>query len=259
LWNYRKEALVEVFGANDLQQTEKSIENELKLSEIGIKSNPKSYGAWYHRKWVLEKANAEENYKNKIFSTEIKLCEKLLLLDNRNFHCWGYKDWVENKLETSLEGKLQFTTLKIEENFSNYSAFHYRSKILPTMIANKTENEKLSQLNKELNMIHQAIYTEPDDQSVWWYYFFVIHFSNEAIQNQSTFMILIQNEIKCVEELLDEDNCKWGMKTFHHLLGFLAKNGSDNSSEYKEKRKKILQTLLEIDPMHQGYYSSLVE
>lgn len=50
---------------------------ELKLVEIALKKNPKSYVAWQHRKWLL--VNGEVDLQN-----ELKLCKIFLSLDARN-------------------------------------------------------------------------------------------------------------------------------------------------------------------------------
>ena len=62
----------------------------------------------------------------------------------------------------SLEEELEFTTEKIVSNFSNYSSWHLRSTILL----------RLSQdfLMDELELIKNAAFTDPNDQSVWFYH-----------------------------------------------------------------------------------------
>lgn len=49
--------------------------------------NPKSYGAWYHRKWVIQFGLSP-------MDAEFLLLKKLLKLDARNFHGWDYRRYL---------------------------------------------------------------------------------------------------------------------------------------------------------------------
>jgi geranylgeranyl transferase type-2 subunit alpha len=57
--------------------------------EVALRQNPKSYGAWYHRKWLLNQKLAPVDSKR-----EFGLLDKLLKVDARNFHGWNYRRLV---------------------------------------------------------------------------------------------------------------------------------------------------------------------
>lgn len=46
--------------------------------------------------------------------------------DERNFHAWGYRQYIVKLLGTPVEEELCYSEEKVAQNFSNYSAWHYR-------------------------------------------------------------------------------------------------------------------------------------
>lgn len=61
----------------------KFLDTEIKFTEQCLLANPKSYGAWHHRYWVLI------NHPNPNWEREFLLCTKYLKMDDRNcrFNC----------------------------------------------------------------------------------------------------------------------------------------------------------------------------
>ena len=86
--------------------------------------------------------------------------------------------FVVNRANITPIQELEFSLKKIETNLSNYSAWHYRSKLLPlcfpadtplsaaTADSSSVREERLLQ---EFDIVTSAIFTDPSDQSTWFY------------------------------------------------------------------------------------------
>ncbi|KAI8333736.1 hypothetical protein BC941DRAFT_434331 [Chlamydoabsidia padenii] len=160
----------------DEEANQKVYLQELDLFMQLIRINPKSYWLWNHRRWCLESMPRPS------WTGELKLVDKMLSMDERNFHGWNYRRYVVGQLRQASKGNDQtivqheydFTTQKITQSFSNYSAWHQRSKLLPEIVMNMTEDEKNKVARNELAMVGDAIFTDPDDQSAWLYYWWLL-------------------------------------------------------------------------------------
>ena len=196
-------------GAGDDDEEDKGEEEdalvraEMELSEAALRRNAKSYGAWYHRQWTLSLDKSET-----LLRKELDLVAQLLLLDARNFHAWNHrrsvcsmlsrKDVVNGAAATRCD-ELAFCGKMVARDFSNYSAWHYRSalmtvgantKPMQTMHAEADEGPvsgssssaaalvtasgavqlDLETLRREFALVQQALHTEPSDQSGWFYH-----------------------------------------------------------------------------------------
>lgn len=203
LWNVRREVLDKYFA--ERQNNLKDLGNaELRLTELALQKNPKSYGAWSHRAWAMEAFPGMD------WDKELSLCNLFLDMDERNFHCWDYRRFVCSRTKVSLEKELEFTMQKIATNFSNYSAWHYRSSLLPKISPGAvpgTVKEEI--LLEEYSLVQNATFTDPSDQSAWFYHrwltgresapldFLLFHVSREKDQ----IVVLLTKKIRLCESL----------------------------------------------------------
>ncbi|WZZ76027.1 hypothetical protein YC2023_087397 [Brassica napus] len=168
-WNYRKLAVEDTLSREESNQdlVKSVLDEELKVVESALRQNFKSYGAWHHRKWVLSKGHSS-------VGNELRLLDKFQTLDSRNFHAWNYRRFVVELTNRSKEDELKYTEDMISKDFSNYSAWHNRSVLLSSLLA-KAEgfmpNEKIPD---EYQLVHDAIFTDEDDQSGWFYHLWLL-------------------------------------------------------------------------------------
>jgi len=185
LWNIRREVVEELTRVAreeekeevEKEEEEKQVEGEKKveveallqreveLTQACLTSSPKSYSAWHHRAWALHRMDRQD------WPRELALCDRFLSLDERNFHCWDYRKAVAARAGQSTEKELEFTRERIDTNFSNYSAWHYRSKLLP-LLHPGLGAQPLAEAARlqELDLVQQAAFTDPSDSSAWLYH-----------------------------------------------------------------------------------------
>ncbi len=408
LWNIRREMLVYlIHNQEDVDNDISSIfdiEAELKLTAHCLQRNPKSYSAWFHRKWALvyfmngTSQKCEEHWTNmkSILQSELELCVQFLQLDERNFHCWNFRRFVvgllgscggsdvaiitssennvdgdnvdndasttpsaadsvsgswsawmhqienenkdvwmgpqisqnacravgmsssckegsnnyyaaksatvslsERELKKIIMNEWDFSTAKIQDNFSNGSAFHYRSKLLPLVLEFRSSDDSASFPNESYEAIIlvreewdgillDAIFTEPDDQTIWFYHRFIVTWARRTIAAvgdgadadvTEEFEELLYDMVDSIQELIDvekEDNfevntqdrheskgakCKWAYLGMHlvltTLLEFKSKEVGDNKTELCERAKECLEELMIIDPDRRERYQIL--
>ncbi|EOD36143.1 hypothetical protein EMIHUDRAFT_226711 [Emiliania huxleyi CCMP1516] len=260
IWNFRRECLQSLHGASvppdaaaePAGAVRAACEAELALTQACLGANPKSYPVWYHRTWVLTWGGCGWAY-----ARELKLTTKLLSLDERNFHCWTHRRFVVQLSKVTAEAELRFTTQKVEANFSNYSAWHYRSKLLPAMHAAAdpaataaASGALRAALLAELELLRNAFFTAPEDQSAWFYHRWVLS------RLRPTGGGLLRGEAEVLRELRDvEPDAKWPLAALAHALALLGEAGAATEAEAAE-REAALTSLCGIDPARRRYYEA---
>jgi len=286
LWNTRRTLLLE-----DIDIT-----TELSLTAKCLERNPKAYGAWFHRKWCLCKFlhNNDDVLKKELELCELFLLKDernfhcwnyrrfivgLLLGESWN-GSWqqqqqqheetsmgpqvvattenkkSFKSLSQEERQDVIQAEWDFTTTKISQNFSNYSAFHYRSKLLLLMNNTTTTTTTTTTtilLKEELELVHNAIFTEPDDQTAWWYHRFLLVEAFATVMNVE----VLREEQELILELnqAEDFQSKWAWLGLLVVLQQLQKQGEAVDGDIQE----CLERLVELDPDRAARYASIMK
>lgn len=286
VWNYRKDLIINyIFKGekfDDLKSRHEFLVIELEFILKRLKRSPKSYWIWNHRIWCL-KLDKLSNW-----NLEIQLIDNFLQVDSRNYHVWSYRRFIINcmkndeNVEESNElidfDEFKYTSKMINRDISNYSAWHNRSKLIEKLFIKSpkfenilvfddkntlgeylkifNEKDKVSFLKKELKLFKTAIYTDPDDSSVWFYMKWLIsdYFIKDLNCEKDVIINIINqllNDINELNQVEFEDNDidnKWCLISIVYLMKQLFKLEKNTQCETKEFCK-ILEKLEKLDPM----------
>ncbi|CAL5354726.1 unnamed protein product [Camellia sinensis] len=133
--NYRKFAVEHILSHSETDteidpDSIKSIYSEELRTERALAKNYRSYGAWYHRKWVLRKIPGISMHGITGICGSIK--EQIRCRGTTRIFGWSNLVFIF-RFVAALKNRLDaeepnFTTDLINENFSNYSSWHNRRK-----------------------------------------------------------------------------------------------------------------------------------
>ena len=122
-------------------------------------------------------------------------------------------------------------------NFSNCAAWHLRAKVVAS-------SPSLLNVPEELDLVHNAFFTEPDDQSVWMYFRFLL--SRVLKSDESA----LRSEASVVEDLLrEEPNAKWPMLASVWIATLLPPTPATANLIHAR-----LDALRVRDPLHARFY-----
>ncbi|KAL9652501.1 hypothetical protein ABK040_000073 [Willaertia magna] len=250
LWNYRKEIIEYLLDhdenyKNSKEKQKELFENELKLTTtILSKHHIKSYCTWHHRRWIMKKLDATH------WENDLKLTSQLLSYDNRNFHCWNYRRFILNLLQTKPSVELKFL-YDMLDNVQNYSAWHNRSPLLVEY--SKSENIPLSEvIEQEYDLCTNAFYTDPSNQSAWIYHRWLLS-TSEGKELKKRDLETCTDLLGMMGDLKDPKDEKWCIVTI--VLNMISEDKL--SENEKESVVGHLKKLLQIDPTHKGYYNDV--
>lgn len=256
VWNYRRE----IIKTLSLQLDENFWDSELNFTMEKLKVRPKVYWIWNHRLWCLQ---SYPNSPLKIWLKELAIVSKLLEMDSRNFHGWHYRRFIVKTVE-SLSGRslnsdeFEYTTKKINQNISNFSAWFQRTTIIESMLSKDQISDMDSFINNEFEYIKNAIFTDAEDQSVWTY---LIWFIKESAMKNIMEPELYSNMVKALIEnivLINDDELSFSGKDNGWCLKTLIVLESIQKEYLKEdiqsKSQEYLDKLITIDPLRKNRY-----
>ena len=148
---------------------------------------------------------------------------------------------AESRAKDLIESEYAYTTKMIRAKWSNFSAWHYRSVVLPRLLdlrhASPEERRKI--FDSELSFLKNALMLDPYDQSLWYYHEYLMSLilssggndnGRPGSHTQATQWVAFSNhdreellkvEIEEIKELLEDPNvhdCKW---VYFHLLFYI--------------------------------------
>lgn len=245
--------------------------------------------------WLLHEATRrlDASVARRLWEEDMGLVSMMLIKDSRNFHGWNYRRIVVAKLESSalngtsmVESEFAYTTKMIKANLSNFSAWHNRSKLIPRLLDERNADDAARRkflddgtfraflLNltsaygsPEFNMMRNALWVDSADQSLWFYYQFLL----TTITNQAAHNIIVPNftrterieyvegQILFLKDLLDgAEDTKWIYNALIDCTTALWEM-QERAMPHEAKRdmKTWLNELQKLDPLRRGRWEEL--
>lgn len=249
LWAFRREVLIARCRTD--QAVQELWREEINLTTRALQRHPKAYPAWQHRLWLLERGHTllgvDNDAVNEALREEQRLSAFMLSKDGRNFHGWAHRMRVKAIIKaqspdqtlTLDREELAFVESKINEDFTNYSAWHHRSTLLPRVYTERAAEY----LADELQFVRQAFYTEPDVQSAWFYHRWLLAGAPAQGSRAVVRPEILKDELAACEELLTiEPEARYALQTKACILINLGR------SMEAEKALDSLEKIVSIVP-----------
>ncbi|PWN38869.1 protein prenylyltransferase [Ceraceosorus guamensis] len=272
VWSFRREIMQRMIGAAKRARDARArrlIGADVELTQHALKAHPKVYWIWNHRAWCLEHLPVDEDevveeegrvdrqrlQSPRKWKRELKLVDGMLQMDGRNFHGWNYP-YAALHLDLAAQ-ELAYTLRHVEKDFSNFSAWHHRGIILcGYWKAKGWDVDRIrSARDEEFELIKQAMYTDPSDESIWNYHSWLI--------DQDASVRVLERECEQIEELLelepDARYCMRALSQYNILLAAASSSSSSNSDseKRKERAKQLLRRLQIVDALRKEEYKEM--
>ncbi|KAL8973787.1 MAG: hypothetical protein Q9197_001977 [Variospora fuerteventurae] len=211
-----------------------------------LRKFPKCYWIWKYRLWLLDEAILRLPLvaAHEIWQKELGLVGKMLSLDSRNFHGWGYRRKVVSTLEEISTGANPSSDSMTE------AEFNYTTKMI-----------------QKFGLIQRALWADPDsnDQSLWFYHQYLI-LNFEPTANKDSILpdlsvedklYYIHTQITDLQDMLEgAETCKW---IYQRLLD-LALMSRALHSDWQIPSSDLeswIANLTHLDPLRKGRWNDL--
>lgn len=197
----------------------------------------------------------------------------MLSKDGRNFHGWDYRRRIVAELErltrkTMVESEFAYTGKVIKAALQNFSALHYRSKLIPRLLDERKADSQARRkmLDAELKLMQEAL-IDPYNQSPWFYHQFLMSTLAVNVPREGAIVLDLTHEdriayygqqIEEIKEILEDfDDCKW---VYEALLRYSVElgelKGGFRQTLTAEMRDWLAQ-LQRLDPFRSGRWNDL--
>jgi len=236
---------------------------------------PKVYSLWNYRLWLLEQAEAvlKDKQVTELWEKELVLVTTMLAKDGRNFHGWGYRRRIVTQIErlsgsTMAEAEFAYTTKMIRAALHNFSALHYRSKLIPRLLDERKANghQRRRMLDDEFDLMQNAL-IDPNNQSPWFYHQFLMSTIAPDVQRESAIVLDLtteeriayyEREIERIEEILEtDDDCKWVYEALLRYSTELNLLHNQTAPTSASKLRLWLSKLRQLDCFRAGRWNDL--
>jgi len=306
-WTHRKWAIRYWIKKGSCKESKTLLESEITLCSEFLCHDERNFHCWNYRRFIVA-AIAFSLISENVFSSDYNQSNVNIDIDgswgfaspSNSFSLIGPQIALEiddsnsnyfnlitlEQRRSILETEWEFTLEKIRKNFSNYSAFHYRSIILPLILQTRIEDKNLAcndiyqiilaLVKEELDLVQNAIFTEPDDQSSWWYHRFIVIWASPTSHStllklpdesgnnnlMSYYLKVLEEQYDSIRELVDAEDgqCKWGLIALYTLFSLFLEHG--NSEEvrnefWKTEANDCMNKLIIIDPDRSSRYEDM--
>ncbi|KAJ3498581.1 hypothetical protein NLG97_g1013 [Lecanicillium saksenae] len=264
----------------DIGQYSETIRDELMFTVPLLMGHPKCYWIWNYRMWILEQATSMLPVvaAKSIWKEELGLVSKMLSRDRRNYHAWAYRRYVVSHLEsTKLDGQsmaeaeFSYTKTMIENDLSNFSAWHNRAQLIPRLLKERNADDASRRvfLDKEFEMVDNGLNVGPEDQSLWYYHQYLTW--NVADQPEDLSILpntetedrvrLITQEIDFIKDLLEDyKDVKWIYEMLLEYTLLIRKLGNKSfNSEQNTELEGWIAIIKRLDPQRSNRWEVLAK